>query len=100
MLYRQTDLAANDKLRINEHVQRMIYYALGGIFYRHDAVSCAAFFNFRENVGYRANRHEYGAGPEVFHGRLVRIRGLGAEIGDGKLVLKRPAGVDNLPENG
>src|SRR3989339_1945416 len=100
MLYRQTDLAAYHKIRINEHVERMVYYPLGGIFYRHHTVIGAALFNLGEYVGYGANRHECRACAEVFHGRLVRISGLRAEICDGKLLFQRPACVDDLPENG
>ena len=87
----QLDFAADPQRRGQEHVERVVDRALGGILDRHDAEIGVARLHFLEHFADRGERQRAHRVPEVLEHCLLRERALGTEEPDLERLLLREA---------
>ncbi len=76
------DLCIDLQVRVDEHVERVVHHALGGVLDGNDAVIGAAAVHFAEDVTDGLDRHILGRKAELLHAGHVRERCAGAQVGN------------------
>ena len=81
-------LAADQELRVDQPVERVIHHALARVLDRHRPDVRPDALDLVEHLGDAANRHELRARPELPDRRQVRVGALGTEVREAERALE------------
>ena len=91
------DLGVNRQRRLEEHVQRVVHHALGGILHGNDAECGLVALDRAEHLADAGFRQGARGGAEDAPAGLVGEGRLGAEVGDGERLLDLVRRGEDLP---